>query len=305
MPPFDDAMAARLLATYGAQATPENVLAAQQFFASNPEVAERRAMGLRGGMDDNSDVFRPNLEQYITKTGAQPYKDDGAAPTMPQPATSPQPQKARAVPAPAPSRQGNYGPAPDMLARMINDQSPPSTPQLQPQGNTGIGWDWLLALLGASAAGGRAAMGPNAPTGRAPQVYQGPEAEFVGRMPRGAESALQGQQGRIGGYTQMGQQRVEGPQAQIEGTQQRLPPQQQRVEDRTPRGNFESTGQEMETVRNRNASARAGRERQLQQEVDDENAQARRLQEQFAQRRRAQVNTRDVLKQAGKTYGRR
>lgn len=296
---MDDATAARLLATYGAQPTPGNVAAAKEFFASNPEVAEHRAMGMRGSvLDDNSDLFRGVLDRLMQQT---------ATPT-PQPAPS-LVQQAPAATAPAAVPRGRmqqqapssaqYGPNLPMASGMVNPLDAPAG--TTPPSDDNSMWKWLLPLLGVAA--GQRTMGPNAPRGVVP--YQGPEAEFVGRMPRGADAALQGQQGRIGGYTQMGQERIPGPQPQVPNARSTsaIEGQQRRIEDRTPRGNYESTGQEMETVRNRNDAARSGRERQLRAEVEDENAQAQRLMEQMRNRQRAQSNTAELLRAGRRAIG--
>lgn len=302
---MDNALWGQLLASYGAQPTPENLLAAKEFFASNPQVAEHRAMGMRGSvLDDNSDLFAAQLSKLMQQTAPpQSAAPQVGLPTQTATAPAAAPSRGRVQQQAPSSPQGPaMGPQLPMASGMVNPLDAPSTPQTAAPSGTS-GWEWLLALLGATAAGGKPAMGPNAPRGVV--EYQGPEAEFVGRMPRGADAALQGQQGRISGYTQMGQERVAGPQPALEGSQPRIASPQGRVEDKTPRGNYESVGNEMDDVRNREANRRSSNERTIRSEVDAENEQAQRLMEQMRNRQRAQGGTRELLKQAGRAVGRR
>jgi hypothetical protein len=68
---------------------------------------------------------------------------------------------------------------------------------------------------------------------------------------------------------------------------------------------MESVGQEMETVTNRNASAKAGRERQLRSEVDAENDAMLRQMEEQARARRGQTRTKELTDAAKRAVGRR
>ena len=300
---MDDAMAARLLATYGAPPTPENVAAAKNFFASNPDVAEHRAMGMRGSaIDDNSDVFRPMLDRLMQQT-ASPA---AAAPPAPmEGATTPAAARSSPVVTQRPAASSPMGPQLPMASGAVNPlDAPPAAGA--PASSGGSGWEWLLALLGASRA---AAGGAASPNGNLPTAYQGPEARFVGPMgnpqqsPMGGEMQLddmrgstqiEGQQGRIPGA----RPQVEGPRAQLEAPQGR-------IANSTPDYNYESVGKEVDQINNRNTTTRNARTQQLQSEVDAENAQAQRLMEQMRNKQRGQANTRDLLKQGGKVLGRR
>src|ERR1700761_1993269 len=86
---MDDKMMTALLASYKAPMTAQNANVARQFFASNPDVAERRAMGMRGsGLDDNSDLLDAQLDKHIADTTipdgvvtvGQPVKADSVPP---------------------------------------------------------------------------------------------------------------------------------------------------------------------------------------------------------------------------------
>lgn len=69
---MDGAMLDALLKSYGAANTAENANKIREFYAANPDQAERRAMGMRGsGYDDRSDLLQ--LDKYIEST-MQPGK---------------------------------------------------------------------------------------------------------------------------------------------------------------------------------------------------------------------------------------
>ena len=186
---MDTLMLTRLLKTYGAPNTPQNLQAAADFFASNPEIAEKRAMGLRGsGIDDNSDVFRPILDKVMERTD----KPDQVAQLIEQNQLPTQSNAPTAAPRPAasPSRQGNYGPATDTATKQGKDYGPGT------EGGKGTSWLQELwpAILGATSVAGRKmildAQGQGkAPTpevnGRPPMVQPTPEGVYVGPIPRG------------------------------------------------------------------------------------------------------------------------
>jgi len=166
-----------LLKTYGAAPTPRNIAQAQQFFASNPDQMERRAMGMRGsGVDDNTDLLGPMLDKLMAaiagpSTPAPAPVQAVQQPPMQQPAPMPQ----RAAPsAPPVQTQGlqynpnqNLGPLPAKNGAAPMDMGTVEAVSGAQSGMPGGGGsgskDWLLpmltALLGASSTAGRAVMG--------------------------------------------------------------------------------------------------------------------------------------------------
>lgn len=154
---MDDAMIGKLLQTYGAQPTVKNANLARQFYASNPQVAEHRAMGMRGSVnDDNSDIFGAQLDKFIADSSPAPQQapQSEQAP-MPTVQAASQPTKKTATAA--------Y-PNPNEAAGTPNNVSGPQ-PSLREtvRGGGGFGVDDIVtALLGLSSAAGVAKMAPNA-----------------------------------------------------------------------------------------------------------------------------------------------
>jgi hypothetical protein len=174
---MDDQMLNALLKTYGAPNTVKNANAARQFFATNPEIAEKRAMGLRGsGIDDNSDVFGAQLDKLIaasdpegTVTVGQPEK------VMPTVAAATTPN--------APRKKVETG-----RGTSVNTEPPPGTIK-GAQSNAGSGGSWLddlwPALLGLAYRGkGGGGSGGVGPDGKPLAPTTPPEATYAGRMPR-------------------------------------------------------------------------------------------------------------------------
>lgn len=173
-----------LLSSYGAPMTPANANRAREFFASNPEVATRRAMRLRGGLDDNSDVLGALLDKQIAESmpvinranipSLQETQGDKrpapapsrTAPTTQQPMAAPS-RQGNYGPGPSPSRQGNYGNTVEEFHDPLSGAlmpGPNSNPNAVAANTTGqstldsIG-NLLLSLFGASSVAGRSAMG--------------------------------------------------------------------------------------------------------------------------------------------------
>lgn len=89
-----DDMVTRYLQSRGAAPSAANANMVRQHYASNPDLLDRRAMGLPGGLDDNSSVLDALLDKHIAES-------------MPTPADSVEVgQPVRADAAPAPSRRG-------------------------------------------------------------------------------------------------------------------------------------------------------------------------------------------------------
>lgn len=95
---MDDKMMQQLLATYGKgiPLNAQNANRIREFGASNPEVLEKRAMGMRGSaLDDNSDLLDAMLDRHIADTAGTPADTMGA-----------EPRSAERDPVPPPSRRG-------------------------------------------------------------------------------------------------------------------------------------------------------------------------------------------------------
>lgn len=293
---LDDAMIAKLLSTYGAPMTANNATMAREFFARNPEIAEKRAMGLRGsGLDDNSDVFGPQLEKFIAQTDLPPRN---AAETYSAPA---QEQAAPAAKAPvrqaSPSRQGNYGPATDTATKQGKDYGPGTEPQ------DGDWWKWLLAAAGLTATktggvGGTAA--PNAPRSGPPAVVQPPEATFVGRMGEAARNSPY-----TAGY-------LKGPNGESTSPQLANPYNRNQVtnvpklEDNISDLSRVPVNEPPPTKVTSDPGLEAeAKKRQLQAEIDAENKQTQMLQDQIMEQNMKRRNTKALSDAAKRAVGRK
>lgn len=268
---MDDAMIARLLQTYdGAQPTVKNVNAARQFFATNPEIAEKRAMGMRGsGIDDNSDIFGAQLEKFMqaAETEAPPGRVEvGPIEQVAPPTTQAAPTARTSAPAPTnmpaqpgQNRQAEYGPTGPITREAA-------------RGGKGFGVDDVItALLGLSSTAGRKMMGgvdPNDP--RLPPQLQGPEKLKQLQGPEEPKRLT---------YT---------PKLEEGGANARAA-----EADRT------------KTITNDPVLNEQGKKAQLQAEIDAENADAKRLQDQIMERNKAQVETRKLADAAKRAVGRR
>lgn len=283
MPPLDDAMLTKLMQTYGAPMSAENANAARQFFASNPDVAERRAMGMRGsGIDDNSDVFQPSFNKMVDKA-------DGISTTQLPPLQQAESQALKAnTPqrAPAP-KQFNQPPSPIM--QNPNQVNAPIDSSIGKPGGGSDLMPFLMSILGLRAAP-NVARPDGLSTGNHYADAQGRssplEAEFAGRMPRRASPRAIGNDGGL-----------------IEGANPSQPRigNQPKITSGAPDGNYSSIGKDMETVQNRNSTMRGARDRAVQGEVDDEN---RLIQEQM-KKRKAQMDTQELTNAARRAVGRK
>lgn len=290
---MDEQMMRQLLQSYGAPMTNRNANAARQFFAANPELAEKRAMGLRGsGIDDNSDLLDAMLEKVMAQTDAVPQGrvEVGQPQVMPTVQASTGQNRRTATAAPRKTYPNEYSPRPtarsgqdvsttkaqpqsssqaeEIQRAMFGDTAlPTSTTNPKAEDNWGIP-DWLKAVLGITAAG---ALAPKAPNGVPDQP------QITGANPNQKQLTYQ-----------------------------------PKIEDRTPGGNFESVGQEMDAINNRNTSMEEARRRQLQAEIDADNFAQRdaieaeqRLQEQVRRQLAIQKATRDTVNAAKRAVGRR
>lgn len=268
---MDDAMIGRLLQTYGAPTTARNANAARQFFATNPEIAEKRAMGMRGsGVDDNSDIFGAQLDKFIqqSEAAAPPGTVEVGAPQVEAKAapTTGTPRQQQAAPT---SRQGNYGDAPMNGASRQGNYDPPVTRQTaRPGGGFGLD-DILTALLGLTSVAGAAKMAPNTE----------PVAPKTKAIPRAVDN-----NGNL----------IEGP------PEMRRLTYQPKLEDGGAQARADAVDQ-TKTITNDPTLNEQGRRAQLQAEIDAENADAQRLQDQIANRNKNQATTRELLKSAKRT----
>lgn len=286
---MDDAMIGALLKTYGAPMTVDNANRARQFFATNPEIAEKRAMGMRGsGLDDNSDVFGAMLDQLIAKsaptTGSlapvgenvervAPAKAAPIAPVEEVGNTMPTVQNATGQNRRnATVRENKTYPNPTEAQGTPNNVTG-STPATAPTTAGGLSWnDILTALLGASSVAGRTIMGG----GVGPDSMETKLRQVGGADPRMPQNVPQ----------------VEGP----NGNQKRLT-----YQPKLEEGGANARANQSTVVQEDPALANEGKKAQIQAEIDAENAEAKRLQDQIMQRNQRQSSTRDLLKSAKRT----
>lgn len=258
---MDDAMIAKLLQTYGAPTTVKNANAARAFFATNPEIAEKRAMGLRGsGLDDNSDIFGAQLEKFMQEAEAPAGRVEVGQPQL---AEQPTPQQRPAVRQAAPATMTNT-PAQPGASRQAGYEPPVTRATARPGGGFGLD-DILTAILGLSSTAGRTIMD------RSPKItmIEGDPTE-----------------------------RLTGP-----GEQKRLT-----YQPKLEEGGANARAAEADktkTVTSDPALTEEAKKRQLQAEIDSENADAKRLQDQIMERQRAQVETKKLSDAAKRSVGRR
>jgi hypothetical protein len=151
---MDEPTLARLMGTYGAPVNARNANMAREFFAANPDVAERRAMGMRGsGNEDNSDVLGAMLDKFVQDTGpAAPQIQQEQLPPLETVQNSTAPTRKSATAAP---RQASMQPA--HLEPGFQEAN--AAPQGGGSGSSGWMNDLLLSILGTSSVAGTAAMG--------------------------------------------------------------------------------------------------------------------------------------------------
>jgi hypothetical protein len=304
---MDDAMMSRLLQSYGASNSAGNANRVREFYASNPQAAEHRAMGMRGSLqEDNTDLLGPMLEKLMAQTDGTPpgRVEVGAPEVQPMPtvqaASAPTRRAATAAP--------QYGPNTPMATGAVNPLDGPATALAAPQRQGSFWDDILISLLGATSAGGAAAMrnrggaGGAAPSGggggAAPQGT--PEATFVGRMGEAARNDP-----RASGYLPRQQGALPAPDGQVDAPNAKLPAPDKRISSSRPDYNYEGTGKEIEGVNARNQSEKTARKDVIQKEVDAENESAGRLQEQMRKRAADEAATADLIKKAKRAVGRK
>jgi hypothetical protein len=271
---MDEQMLSRLMGTYGAPVNARNANIAREFFAANPDVAERRAMGMRGsGNEDNSDVLGPMLDRMIAETtGPAPAPaqvEQQPLPTV-QNASAPTRKSATAAP-----RQASMQPA----HREAGFQEANAAPQGGGSGSSGWMNDLLLSILGASSVAGRTMMGGGntPPTGNAPQKA----------LPRaiGNDGAL-----------------LENP---YPDGQKRLT-YQPKLEDNVSDLSRVPTNEPPTTkVEGDKGLTGEARKKQLQAEIDAENQSAASVRDEMEKRARDRANTRKLSDAAKRAVGRK
>jgi len=210
---MDDKMMQQLLQSYNAPMTARNANLAREFFAANPDIAERRAMGMRGSaLDDNSDLLSSYLDKVIAESTIPQGRVEVGAPRLADspPATTNSAPAGTARPSP-PSRPtkrgaenlGETGGEPMVSGRDSMKPNPYPTvrdprdtatfgvdPQTSAGGSSGGGLsDWLLAALGLSSLAGKGMMNgqarlpaPNPPSDT--KLLTGPEQKRLGYEPK-------------------------------------------------------------------------------------------------------------------------
>lgn len=289
-----NSMIAAALQSYGAANTPKNVAALQQFYATNPDAMERRALGVRGGIhEDNTDVLQ--LEKNIADVMA---KTDGA-PVNAQAVEAPPVAAAVGARAQQPQRPAQANPGPQQ------GYGEAAVPAAQPQGNDWIG-PLLTTLLGARAAVRPGVDAPQVqgPTAGAPQARQLEYASGdVGTPgtgnPRGGVSDVvdlnaRNLEGPRSGAPQS--RALPAPTAQIEGPRGQ-------ITDGSLKGNVEDL--HVDNVNNRNATTKNARENIMRDDIAEENRTMNATTEAQAKRLADQKRTEELLRKAGKAVGRK
>jgi hypothetical protein len=298
----DPRMVDRYLQSRGAAPSAQN---------ANPDLLDRRAMGLPGGLDDNSGVLDAMLDKLMADTGAAPPNAAPVNASMPEagstagdarPAPAPSKRGPVASPNPGASRQAGYGPATDTRNRqmnygpaakpvpsgMVNEQGMPveyaGEANVTPPEDGGI-LKWLLPILGISAAvpaaenmRGRMPADPALPPPN-PRI-SGPQTP----APPGSPLALEDQDyGRV-----QGRRVTEYPSGAPV------------ITDHTMR-NVQGTAEMYSDA----PYARQGQKNQVRAEVDAENDAMMRQMEEQERARRGQKRTKELTDAAKRAVGRR
>lgn len=270
-----------LLKTYGAAPTPRNMAQASQFFASNPEAAQMRAMGARGGMNssasDNTDLLGPMLDKLMAASDkdAPPGRVEVGDPVL---------DEKPAIPSIAKVSQQQ---TPKLGASKIDPDGVGNVPGMKvgsPPQQTSGGWmnDLLTALLGTSSVAGRAMMKPGGGGSEPPA------------MPGGEVSAMPGAYGdtpQVEGGPKPGQKRI-GYTPKLEDNVSDL----SRVPVNEPAPTEVTNSTELNA---------AGKKAQLEAEVDAENKSVSSMEQAQAKKLADQKNTAETMRAAKKAVGRR
>lgn len=287
------------LKSYGAANTPKNLQQMQNFFASNPDALERRAMGVRGGIhEDNSDVLQ--LDKAI---GDVMNKSDGvtqqplAAPAAVAAPTVTGRPNARAPVSSNPGPQQGYGDTnPATPPITVAAGLPTEAADLSAQGPQGGAADWigplLTSLLGVSAR-------PRGPAGIAGNGNpRAGVSDTVDLNARGLPAP--NTNGAIGYDTRA----LPAPNGGITyAPQGALPPPAMALPDRTLKGNVEDLN--VDPINARRDMTKSANERQIQQDVEEENRTMNAMMEAEAARLKNQRSTEELARAAKKAVGRK
>lgn len=305
--PFDNATLTKLMGTYGASPSAENMNRAREFFASNPEAAQRRAMGMRGSIqEDNTDVLGPMLDKLIADTSAPEPKGvvTVGEPTLDtvQNSTTPTRKTATAAPVATVSGKPNgpYRPGDGAVNEIDTSMQPRSI------------WDDLWKVIGGVTAAGALSRAPRdstsgKPVPGLPAERALPEATYVGPMGRN-EAPRPRRSGDIeapGTADARGRTPSNSNSPIGADTNGGLPNAQGKIADRTLNGNVEDIGNSLESINNSKTATKTGKTAVMKDEIATENERAANLEEQMAKRLRDEDATRKLLKQGNKALGRR
>lgn len=269
---MDQNMMTALLKTYGAAPTPRNMQQAQQFFASNPDQLERRAMGMRGsdGNNDNTDLLGPMLDKLMADSGAAPAASTAMANTQESNPVVAATTRGTIVPASTPkAKSATDAEMNAQLPKPNADVAPPS--MHGPEGN----WmdKFITALLGASSAKGVSMMAPGSDV-----VAPAAKTKALPRMiGEGGVPLLPDERA--------GQKLLTGPQKLLTGP--------------------DVVDEASSVVKNDPALEKQGREAQMRAEVDAENADLSAMQKAQQEKLSKQRATDDLVKSAKKAVGRK
>lgn len=155
-------MISQYLASRGAAGSADNANRVRSFYASNPDLLDRRAMGLPGGLDDNSAVLDATLDKHIAEsmpTAPAPAPQAGREEIPPPSRAAPAVRGPKEVGGTATTVAPQYDPNQNMGALPPRNASTSRDPEYgSVQGNdpqaSSMGGDigkWLLGLLGAGA----------------------------------------------------------------------------------------------------------------------------------------------------------
>jgi hypothetical protein len=306
--PMDETMLNALLKTYGAPNTVANANRVREFGAANPEILEKRAMGMRGsGLDDNSDILGAQLDKLMKASdpALDAATDRGTWPGAPgtQPTT---PAVAAATKPNAPRRENKTYPNPQEASgtgQKITGEPAPVGGDTQQGGWLDKLWPLLLGVAAARQPLEQTAIDKRpalpAPDGGGTKPI--PEATYVGPIdPRTGKPYVDPRAPKVG-YTDP-RMDPRGA-AATAGATAPTPRLADNISDlsRVPTNEPAPT-----TVTGDPALTEQARKAQIQAEVDAENAAAQRLQDQIMQREADKMRTQKLGEAAKRTLtGRR
>jgi hypothetical protein len=325
---MDEAMLNALLKTYGAPNTVANANRVREFGAANPEILEKRAMGMRGsGLDDNSDILGAQLDKLVqaSSTDAQlnAATDRGTWPPGTQPttpavaaATKPNaPRKAVQENKTYPNPQEASG-SPRQTGGIPGDANAPTGSNVATQEGGWLDKLWPL-LLGVAAKSGQNIEHINPDTSAKPPAKIDPatgkpipEATYVGPMDRGDLTTTQVDPRTGKPYVDPRQPKVGyvDPRMDPRGaaaTAGATAPQARLADNISDLSRVPTNEPAPTTVTGDPGLTAEAKKAQLQAEIDAENAANQRLQDQIMQREADKMRTQKLGAAAKQATGRR